>query len=118
MREPRLRPLLRPALLEVFQLLKRARPVLMHQPRERAVREQAPAGLTRRAVVGLVARIADALDLRTAAWARLMITAMHRHLRTERSDAFGKAVAGFGAQAIGPFDERRARSIVEPRDVL
>ena len=50
-----------PSALELFQ---RPRPVVVQQPRHGAVGQQAAVGLARRTVVGLVARVDDALDRR------------------------------------------------------
>src|SRR5262245_51407098 len=56
-----------------LQLVDAARPVVLEETRKRPIREQPAAGLTARAVVGLVLRVADALHGRAAVGARLAI---------------------------------------------
>src|SRR5580658_2673555 len=48
--------------LNRLQLIERARPILAQQPRQRAVRQQFPARLTRGAVIRLIRGVTDALD--------------------------------------------------------
>src|SRR5688572_32841435 len=91
-----------PALLE---LLERARPVLLEQPRQRPIGEQLAAGLAHRAVVRLVLGVDDTLHRRPAHRARLAELAVHRHLGPERGDLVGEAVADLGAEPRGPLLE-------------
>ena len=62
-----------------LHVLERLRPVVAEQPRERAVRQQPSAGLALCAVVGLVARIDDALHRSAADRTRLTIAAVNGH---------------------------------------
>jgi len=104
------------SLLEGFQLFQGAGPVFVEQAREGAVGQQAASGLAFRAVVGLVVGVADSLDLGAASRTRQAVAAVHRHRGAERGYLFGEGIGGLGADAIGPFEERRARRVVEPRD--
>src|SRR5882762_8658141 len=61
----------------------------MQQPRQGAVSQQFSAGLTTRAVVGFVGRVADALHFGAAVRASLSVSPMHSH-------AFPKAVTFSG----------------------
>src|SRR5208282_847289 len=106
------------SLLEGFEFVKRTRPVLVQQAGKRAIGEQAAASLAGRTIVGLVAGIADALDLGPAARARLAIATVNCHAGTKRSNLLRKCAGGFGAQAIGPFEQRRTRGAVESFDLL
>src|ERR1700761_4890215 len=63
-------------------------PIVLEQTRERAIREQAPAGLAARAVVRLVVSVANALHQRPTDGARLAETAMHRHFGTKGGHLF------------------------------
>ena len=62
-----------------FELLERSRPVFAQQPRERPIRQQAAAGLTRDAVVGFVRRVRDSLHRRTTHGTWLAVAAMNGH---------------------------------------
>src|SRR5437016_12875607 len=72
-----------------FQLLQRPRPILVQQSRQAAVREHSAAGLAYGTVIGFVGRVANALHLRAATWARLPVLAMHGHLRPEGRNLCG-----------------------------
>src|SRR5687767_5847947 len=102
----------------LFDVIDRAWPILLQQPRERAVGEETAAGLTARAVVRLVVGVADALHGRAAHRTRLAEPAVHRHLRTERGDFFGETVADVGPQPVGPFAQHDARRIEQLIDLL
>src|SRR6185436_2340037 len=113
---PRWRAPLRPsALLLLLQLLERLRPVLLHQPRQHAVGEQAAAGLAGGAVIGLVLGVEDALHRRAADGAGLAVAAVHGHLRAEGGDLLGEVVAGLRAQAGDPLAQHLLRRREEPR---
>src|ERR1700738_1585203 len=101
------------SLLERFEFVQRARPVLMQQAGKGAVGEQASAGLASRTIIGLVARIADALDFGATARARLAIAPVDRHAGPKRGYLLGKCAGCVGPQTLGPFDQRRARRIVK-----
>ena len=62
-----------------------------------------PPGLTRRAVVGLVLGVDDALHRRAAHRARLAVAAVDRHVLAERGDLLGKAAVGLLAQPLDPL---------------
>ena len=49
---------------------------------------------------------------------RLTELPVHGHLRPKRGDLLGKSAARFGAKAVGPLDERRARRVEERRDLV
>ena len=68
-----------------------------------ALNHFAPGGGT---IVGFVRGVADALDLRAAAHAGLLIAAMHRHIFTKSCHLLGKAVAGFAPQLGHPAQKR------------
>src|SRR5712692_6895045 len=103
---------------EGLKFVERARPVLVQQAGKSAVGEQASSGLASRTIIGLVAGIANTLDLGTAARARLAIAAVDRHAGPKRGYLLGKCAGRFGPQALGPFDQRRARRVVKPLDFL
>src|SRR5687767_12714406 len=92
------------------------RPVLAKQAREGAIRQQPAACLTIRAVIRLVSRVTNALDLRAAARTWLAVTAVRSHVLPKRSDFFGKAFAGFFTQPRDPFHQRVACGAIKPRD--
>ena len=102
----------RSAILESFQFVERAWPVVVQQARKSAIGEQAAAGLARRTVVSLVAGIADALDLGSAARSWFAIAAVDRHPRPKCGNFLGKRFARFGPQALGPSEQRRAGRLV------
>src|ERR1700724_2714443 len=106
------------SLPERFQFLECARPVVVQQARERAVGEQAAAGLALRAIVSLVARIAYPLNLSPAARTRLPVAPMHGHLGPKRGHLLGKPAIRLGAKAVGPFDQSRAGRFVYALDFL
>src|SRR5262245_25428511 len=97
------------------QLVQRARPVVLQQLRERAVLQDAPAGLATRAVVALVLRAHDALDRRGAHRTGLAEAAVHGHVGAKGRDLLRKTVAGLAAQALDPLREHGARCFVEAR---
>src|SRR5712692_6468204 len=103
---------------EGLEFVERARPVLVQQAGKSAVGEQASSGLASRTIIGLVAGITYALDFGPTARAWLSIAAVDRHAGPKRGDLLGKCAGCFGPQALGPFDQRRARRVVEPLDFL
>src|SRR5260370_5731789 len=100
------------SILESFQFVERARPVVVQQARKSAIGEQPATGLARRTVVSLVAGIADALDPGPAAWARFAIAAVDRHLMPKCGNLLGKSSGRLRPQAIGPFEQRRAGRLI------
>ena len=100
------------SLLQGFEFVERARPVLVQQAGKRAIGEQAAAGLALRTIVSLVARVADALDLGPASRTRLAVAAVNRHPGTKCGYLFGKRAGRFGSQPIGPFEQRRTGRVV------
>src|SRR6185503_11504730 len=70
------------------ELVDRARPALLQQPRQRAVGEDPSAGLAARAVVGFILRVDDALNRRAADRAGLAVAPVHRHLLAEGGHLF------------------------------
>ena len=86
-----------------LQLVDVARPARLQQPRQRAVRQHAAAGLAARAVVRLVVGIDDALHRRAAHGAGLAVAAVHRHVVAERRHLLPESRAGLGAQPVGPL---------------
>ena len=109
----------RPGAADRLQLVERSRPVVVQQPRQRAVGEQAPAGLAGRAVVALVRP-----RRRCAAPARRRPGTARRSGRAPPSPA--------GTRSPSPETRRRprarrrsvqrasvvARRVVQPRDLL
>src|SRR5712692_1797214 len=103
---------------EGLEFVERARPVLVQQAGKSAVGEQASARLASRTIIGLVARVADALDFGATTRAWLAIAAVDRHAGPKRGDLLGKCTSRFGPQTLGPFEQRRARRVVKPLDFL
>src|SRR2546423_8592961 len=101
-----------------LELLDRARPILLQQPRQRAIGEQPPFRLTTRAVVRFVVAVANALHRRRAGGAGLPEFSMHRHLVVKGGDLLGKAVADVRTQSCRPLDERLTCSVIETRDLI
>src|SRR3989442_12868698 len=100
------------------ELVDRSRPARFQEARQGAIGEDRACGLTARAIVRFVFGVDDALHGCAADRAWLSEFAVHRHLRTERRHPGRKILTGFGAQANRPLVEDRARSAVQPRDLL
>ena len=100
-----------------FPLFERLRPIALEQTRHRPVGEELAAGLTRRAVVRLVARVDDSLHRRPASGAGLVVSPMHRHLRAKRGDFLREPVAGLASESLGPLAEGRLGGGVKSRDL-
>src|SRR5215472_13049198 len=83
---------------QLLQLLQRPRPVFAKQTAQRAIGQELAAGLAVDAVVGLVGRIADPLDLGAASRARLAITAMNRHALAKCGYFFRELAGSFRAE--------------------
>ena len=96
----------------LLELLNRARPVLLEEPRERSVGQDLPARLAARAVVDLVLRAHDPLHARAAHRARLPVPAVHRHPLAEGGDALGEAARRLAPEPIRPL---RAAPRASPR---
>src|SRR5688572_4117617 len=101
-----------------LELLERPGPVLVQQPRQRAVGEQPPAGLAAGTVVRLVLGVDDALHRRPAHRTRLAVAAVHGHARAERGDALRKILTGLLPQPLDPLDEDVARGGEQPRRLV
>ena len=71
----------------------------------------------RGAVVGLVLGVDDALHRRAAVGAGLAEAAVHRHPVAEGRHLLREAVAGLGAQPLGPLGERRPGSRAKSRSI-
>src|SRR5262249_15172741 len=80
------------------QLIDRARPACLEQPRQSAVGEDHSAGLASCAVVRFVLGVDDALYGRATDRTGLAILAVHRHLGPERGNLGRKARAGLVAE--------------------
>ena len=93
-----------------FPLLDRPRPVVLEQPRQRAVGEQLAARLAAGAVVRFVVGVANPLHRRAAHGARLAEATVDGHLGVKGGHLFGKAVARLLAQPVDPRCERVAAS--------
>src|SRR5262249_28117423 len=104
--------------LPLLELLEGLRPVATQELRQRAVREELPTRLARRAVVGFVLGVDDPLDRRAAVGARLPVSAVHGHALAERRDLLRKRPLGVSAEALDPLAEDGARRPVEARDLL
>jgi uncharacterized protein (TIGR00369 family) len=87
----------------LFQLFRRARPVLAQQAAERPVCQQFPRGLAMRAIVGFICGVADALDLGPTVRAGLAVAAVDRHVIAKCGDFFRKLVAGVPPQIVSPL---------------
>src|SRR5262249_15029552 len=81
---------------------------------ERAVGEQLAAGLARRAIVGFVLGIDDALDRRSAVRAGLAEAAVHGHALPERGDLLRERRARLGREPGRPRLEGLLRRSPEP----
>src|SRR5215467_14143979 len=82
------------AALQRLQFIERLRPVRAQQAREATVSKQLASCLAARAVVGLVVRVTDALNLFAAPWTRLAVAAMSSHARAKRRHFFGEPLGG------------------------
>src|SRR5258708_194672 len=102
----------------LFQLFQGARPIVLEQLGQGAIREQLPARLASRAVVGFVFGVHNPLNRRAANRARLSEFAVHRHFLSKCGDLLWKFVAGFLAQSLRPFEQRLASGVVEPNLLL
>ena len=80
----------RQRLLALLQLLERPRPVVLEQPRQRAIGQQLAAGLAGRTVVRFVRGVANALHRRAAHRTRLAVAAVHGHPVAKRRHLLGK----------------------------
>lgn len=78
----------------------------------------AAAGLTARAIVGLVGGIDHPLDRAAADRAGLAEAAVDRHPLPKRSHPLGKGVAGLAAQPLDPLRQDLHRGAVQPRQLL
>src|SRR5687768_12877229 len=101
-----------------LELLDPLRPILLEQPRERAVGEQSPLGLATRTVVRLVVRIANALDGGPAHGTRLAVLPVHSHFRAKRRHFLRKLAISLRTKALHPFAQYGLRRVVDPADLL
>src|ERR1700675_2445892 len=88
------------------ELVDRARPILLQQSRQGAVREQLPVGLAARAIIRLIVGVPNALYGRTTDRAWLTELAVHSHLFAEGSDFGWKVALRLLAQPVRPLDQR------------
>src|SRR3954468_3673145 len=79
------------------ELVDRARPILLQQPREGAIREEFSVGLASSTIVGLVVCISNSLNWRATHRAGLSVFPVNRHLVAERRDLRGKIAFRFFA---------------------
>ncbi len=101
-----------------LDVVDRLRPVVLQQPRKRAVREKLPAGLAARAVVALVLGVDDSLHRRIAYRAGLAVPSVHGHSLPKGGHGLGKTRSHLAPQDVGPAVQRGARCLVQARDLL
>src|SRR5262249_49367793 len=99
-----------------FHFFKASRPVLLKEPRKRAVSEKTAACLAIGTVISLVGCIADPLNERLTSWARLFIAAMDRHSFAKSGHFFRKLFPVFAPQAVRPIDQRLADGLKQSID--
>src|SRR5262252_8605797 len=91
-------------------LTEQSRPIFTEQARESAVSKKLSPRLACGAIVSLVGRVANALDLRPAAWAGLFVTAVNGHAFPKCRYILGELASRFGPQRISPLCEGHASS--------
>src|SRR5262249_49789718 len=89
------------------------RPVLLEQPRQRAVREQAAPGLAAGTVIRLVVCVTNALHLGAAHRTGQTEAAVHAHVRPEGRDLLRKLSAAAGAPPPDPAVKLCSRRLIE-----
>src|SRR5206468_1990301 len=99
------------------ELVDRARPALVQEPRQCAIGEDDAAGLAARAVVAFVLGIDDALHRHAADRTWLAEAAVDGHLRPKCRDSLRECAAGLHAQTLDPFAENGASRGEESRDL-
>jgi hypothetical protein len=99
------------ASLQPFEFIKRFRPIFAQQSGQGTVGEKFAPGLAGGAVIGLIGRIADALNLSAAARTRLLVLAMYGHLRAESGYFFWKFCPRILLQDFSPTGEFCFRSV-------
>ena len=97
-----------------LEFVQRSRPIILEQPRQRAIREDAPVCLAAWAVVRLVVRVANPLYGGFADWTRLAKSTVHSHARPKRGDFFRKVIPVLSSETVDPLDERFTRGGVKP----
>ena len=107
-----------PLAAPLLELLERARPVALEQPRERAIREQLSLRLAGCAVVRLVAGVDDPLDGRGAGGTRLAVASVRGHLGPEGRHLLRKAFTRLRAQSLDPDAQHRLRRREQPLALL
>lgn len=75
---------------KAFEFVGSSWPVRAKEPGQSAVGEELACRLTARTIVGFVGCVANALDLVTAARARLLVFTVNCHLWPEGGDLFGE----------------------------
>src|SRR5260370_20307320 len=103
---------------EGLQFLERARPVFAQQARQSAIGQQLSAGLAARAIVRLIVGIADALDLRAAAQAWLLVSAVHGHAFAKRCYFLGEFALCILAKPFDPPNQRQPDRLEEAANLL
>src|SRR5215472_3060743 len=101
-----------------LQLLQAPRPVLLEEPRERAIGQEPSAGLAGGTVVRLVVGVDDALDRRAAVRTRLPVATVDGHPLPEGGHLLRKSGAGLLAKPVGPGPENGAGRLVESPDLV
>jgi hypothetical protein len=91
------------ARLPLLQLLECLGPVPLEEPRQSAIREELPSGLTGRAVVRLVVGVADPLHGRSANRTGLPVPPVHGHPGAKRGHLLGEPVPDVGAESLDPL---------------
>src|SRR5207253_5402166 len=101
-----------------LNLIERARPILLQDPRQGAVREQPAARLAGGTVIHLVFGVADTLHRRSVHGARLAEPAVHGHPVPERRHLLRERLAGFGTQARHPAGQGVPHGVEQPLALL
>src|SRR5205085_9035804 len=102
----------------LFPFFDGSRPIVLEQPRQRAIGEQLAAGLTARAVVTLVFGVHDPLDRCPTGSARLSKSTVNGHVRTKGGDFFREPLRCFISQSLRPTGKHILHRIVEASDLL
>src|SRR6266850_2868096 len=98
--------------------LQRAWPVVFEKARKRSVGQDTSARLATRAIVAFVLGVDDPLDRGAAHRTRLPEASVDGHRVMKRRDLLRKRPLQLPSQLINPDDQRRARRVVQPRDLV
>src|SRR3954453_21967440 len=102
----------------LLQLLQAPGPILLEQPRESAVGEEASARLADGTIVGLVVRVPDPLHRSPAAGTGLAVAPVDRHPDPERGHLLRKAVSAVLPQPHRPLAPPRHRGLMQTLDLI